>query len=421
MGQFPRFQHLRRASSKDLQFEPGVSYSAVVSDAIKTAKNNGRLVVAEAGDNNESLKYHPGADVNALGVAATEENDRRAHFSNFDTTASKWVDISAPGWNIFTTTIGDQYDYLHSTSMASPIVAGVAARVWAKFPNLSINNLRLKIQQTADPTQGYPRAIKRVNLYRALGGSSRTIQGRVFNAAEVTPMAGATVVVRLKGGSQVCKTSTNAAGFYACKRLPNTGRYVVSARKDMLPAIGRTFNVDTRRFNANLAMTRELGTKTDKDWTITLLWKGSQPYEDVGREVDLWLVDQDRSTCFNAWKKPSDTTLWNVMMPRDSYGGPTGQTEAAWIKKDYGGKLQVWVTLWDGDPWPASARITGSGLEVQIYKNNKLVKRIFVPITPTTSDADNLLVGTINLDANTFWTAKKIKTDAELPACVYAP
>lgn len=395
----------------------GGPYSSMVASAVQAAKNLGRLVVAAAGNENTSAKSYPGADPNAFGVAATEENDRRTYFSNYDTSAAPWVDIAAPGWQILSTVPGG-YEKFSGTSMATPVVAGIAARIWAKYPGYTRTDVINRLKSTADPTQGFPRPIRRVNLFRALGGTARTLQGRVLDAANVSPLGGASVVVK-QSSTTICSTTTKASGFYTCSGLPASGNYTITVTASGRPSVTRTYYVGARLFNANIAMSRNLGTTTSNDWTVTVHWKGWQPFEGPGLEMDLWLYDPINNVCFSSWGNPIDGDPWKIMLPRDSL--LQGQTEAAWIRKSYGNTLQIWVTIWDGGYWPASARITGSGLEVQLFRNNTLVKRLFVPSSPTTSNADNWYVGNINLGTNAFTVVNQIKTDTQLPSCISVP
>jgi len=410
-GQDPRIYNLSLG---------GDDYSAIVSTAIAGAYAKGRLVTAAAGNSNSSAYIYPGSDPKAFGVAATEENDRRTFFSNYDTAADRWVDIAAPGWNILSTVPGG-YAYYSGTSMAAPVVAGLAARVWAKYPTYTLAQLRTRIQATADSTGGFPRTIRRVNLYRALGGTGRTLQGQVFDAANVAPLAGASVIVS-QGGTTFCTTWTKKSGFYTCPSLPAAGRYLIEVSKSGHPTVKQSWSVGARRFNANLAMSRNLGSSKANNWTTTIMWTGWQPYESKGLEFDIWLVDPGSvPTCYSTWSNPIDDDPWNILLPVDSWA--RGQTEAAWIKKAYGGTLQVWVTLWDGayNTWPDTARITGSRLLFRVYKNNKQVAALRAPNSPTTNTADNWFVGTINLDTNKWTSANQIKTDGQLPSCVMVP
>ena len=98
-------------------------------------------------------------------MAATDENDAKADFSNY---GASWVDVAAPGVNILST-IQDQFDWcylcygygyltgydaLSGTSMATPHVAGLAALVWARGQCTTNTCVRSKIESTADPIPG---------------------------------------------------------------------------------------------------------------------------------------------------------------------------------------------------------------------------------------------------------------------------
>ena len=74
----------------------------------------------------------------------------RSWFSNY----GDWCDIAAPGENIYSTvvlegTMRDDYGYMNGTSMASPVVAAVAALVCAAAPDLSAAEVRSTLCETA--------------------------------------------------------------------------------------------------------------------------------------------------------------------------------------------------------------------------------------------------------------------------------
>ena len=388
-------------------------FSQAVSDAIKTAVDKGRLVVAEVGDNNSSTKQYPGADINVLGVAATEENDRRTYSSNYDTASDPWVDIAAPGYNIYSTVKGGGYDYYQGErSMATPIVSGVAARVWAKYPTKTAAAVRSRIINNADLTQGFPRKwIKRVNLFRSLGGGAiRTLQGRIIDTINIKPLTWATVKVWQLDGTPVCNIKTTSSGFFTCI-VPADGTYKVRAAKSGYIPIERQFEVNKRRFNTTIGLSMQNGTSTSNDWSVALLWKGWQPYQSFGREFDIWLVKPSPLTCYSYGNSGS-----YVIVPADSY--KVGQSEGALVQKAQGGRLNIWVGLWDGGSYWVNSRLTGTGLEVRVYKNNTLVQWLIAPISPISLDADNWLVGQIDLVNDTWKYINKIKSDTQLPACV---
>ena len=71
-----------------------------------------------------------------------------ASFSNY---GKENVDIFAPGVAIYSTTVGNEYDSYPGTSMASPMVAGVAALLRSYFPELSALQVKEILMESASP------------------------------------------------------------------------------------------------------------------------------------------------------------------------------------------------------------------------------------------------------------------------------
>ena len=130
----------------------------------------GVVLVASAGNNGISsdLLAYPAAYDHVIAVAATDNNDERAEFSNY----GSWVDIAAPGVNIislraqgtdmycwpyyFGETFIPPYDYnailcdASGTSMSCPHVAGIAALILSKDPSLNPKQVRTILRSSAE-------------------------------------------------------------------------------------------------------------------------------------------------------------------------------------------------------------------------------------------------------------------------------
>jgi parallel beta-helix repeat protein len=120
--------------------------SELLHEAVKYAYDHGVLVVAAAGNDATNAKSYPAAYDEAVAVSATDNLDNPAEFTNY----GDWVDIAAPGVNIYSTFGNDSYAYMSGTSMASPHVAGVAALIWSRFPNMTRDQVWARLQYSAD-------------------------------------------------------------------------------------------------------------------------------------------------------------------------------------------------------------------------------------------------------------------------------
>ncbi|MCS7216378.1 MAG: S8 family peptidase [Candidatus Bipolaricaulota bacterium] len=149
----------------------GPATSSTLEAAVRYAYSRGVVLVAAAGNENTSSPSYPAYYPECIAVAATDQNDAKASFSNY----GAWVDIAAPGVSIYSTlpnhtnrTGVRNYGYLSGTSMAAPHVAGVAALIKARYPALTNAQIAQRLLATGDPTTGFTTAIRRVNAYRAV-------------------------------------------------------------------------------------------------------------------------------------------------------------------------------------------------------------------------------------------------------------
>ncbi len=148
--------------------------SRALGDVIRKAGEEGILFVAASGNNSDNADRYPhypsGYDLpNVLSVAALNRRDERASFSNY---GPKSVHLAAPGAEILSTWLGGQYEEHSGTSMATPVVAGVAALVLSVEPNLSVAELKKRLMDSVDKLdslQGVVASGGRVNAARAVG------------------------------------------------------------------------------------------------------------------------------------------------------------------------------------------------------------------------------------------------------------
>ncbi|HEX3032732.1 MAG TPA: S8 family serine peptidase, partial [Bacillota bacterium] len=108
-------------------------YSQQMKDAVDYAINLGSIVVAAAGNKGTSALHYPAAYPETIAVAATNQTDTRATFSNY----GAHIDLSAPGDVILSATFDGSYGLKSGTSMATPYVSGLAALLLSRDPSLT--------------------------------------------------------------------------------------------------------------------------------------------------------------------------------------------------------------------------------------------------------------------------------------------
>ncbi|MFC5835505.1 S8 family serine peptidase [Nonomuraea insulae] len=194
---------------------------AGVRTAIQTAVGANVVVVFAAGNDNTNTDVtpqFPGVYAEVIAVAALDQSDRKATFSNFGTN----VDVAAPGVNIWSTFSGGGYAFLNGTSMASPHVAGVAALVWSRNRNLTNLQVRRILETTCDDiaaaNAGFPGMLGggRVNAMNAVTSPLIFPQHTAFTA-DLTGDRKADVVGFGDAGAYVSRNQGN--GNFAAPQL----------------------------------------------------------------------------------------------------------------------------------------------------------------------------------------------------------
>ncbi|MFB6249827.1 MAG: S8 family serine peptidase [Salinibacter sp.] len=144
----------------NMSFGKGYSpYKEVVDAAVRYADSLGVLMVHAAGNDGANLDttenyptrtYLNGGQAQLwieVGASSWKAPPNLvAPFSNY---GAKSVDVFAPGRAIYSTVPNDQYEQSDGTSMAAPMVSGVAALIMAYFPELPVARVRSIILETA--------------------------------------------------------------------------------------------------------------------------------------------------------------------------------------------------------------------------------------------------------------------------------
>lgn len=133
--------------------------ASFLHDAIKYAYDKDIVLVAATGNDNTDQKGYPAAYPEVFAVSATTSGKEKASFSNY----GDYVDVVAPGENIASTFMNNQYAALSGTSMASPHVAALAGlirSVNSKLKNTEVMDIMRKSvidlgAQGKDPYFGY--------------------------------------------------------------------------------------------------------------------------------------------------------------------------------------------------------------------------------------------------------------------------
>ncbi len=105
---------------------------------------------------------------NIIGVAATDQNDQLASFSDYGVGR---IAVAAPGVNIYSTVLNSGYDFADGTSMATPFVVGVASLARSMLPQLSVTQLIQALTMTWDVIPGLMSKVAgghRLNAYMTL-------------------------------------------------------------------------------------------------------------------------------------------------------------------------------------------------------------------------------------------------------------
>ncbi len=180
-----------------------------VDEAVKYAESKGVLLVHAAGNDSKDVdtednfpsplsvdgKYRASNWITVGASGDPTNGGLMAYFSNY---GKKEVDVFAPGMQIYSTVPGkSSYGNASGTSMACPVVAGLAALILEYYPTLSAKQIKYVIEKSSvqpDVKVTKPGTDETVNL------SDISKTGGIVNAYEAVKLA-----ATIKGERKVVK------------------------------------------------------------------------------------------------------------------------------------------------------------------------------------------------------------------------
>ncbi|MDA8083945.1 MAG: S8 family serine peptidase [Nitrospiraceae bacterium] len=226
-------------------YRTGLPYCSAEYDAIREAGDKGVLFVAAAGNDTRNIDLDMTSPAiydlhNVITVAATDQNDRLATFSNYGPLS---VHIAAPGVNILSTIPTNQpsnfgitgYDFMNGTSMAAPFVSGAAGLIYSyynkdvnHFDYRQVRGLLLRYVDTVADSQnlelinGRVTSNGRLNVYKALSA--------LLQPTELTAAPASATAITLSW-----KDNAKGEDFYVVERRPNDGTSMFTVVSDQVP------------------------------------------------------------------------------------------------------------------------------------------------------------------------------------------
>jgi cell wall-associated protease len=173
----------------------------VVDEAVKYAMSKDVLLVHAAGNDGENLDDSSNVDVpspyyaDGTGVAGAwitvgatgwmDDTSLVADFSNYGKTK---VDVFAPGVRIYSSVPGSHYAWLDGTSMATPVVTGLAALIREYYPKLNAVEVKEIIMRSV-VKPGHKVVIGKDDTRKLVDMGDISVSGGVVNAYQALQMA----------------------------------------------------------------------------------------------------------------------------------------------------------------------------------------------------------------------------------------
>lgn len=272
----------------------GTAYNAVFQKVINEAAEAGVTVVAAMGNDGTNCLNYPAGYDNVIGVVSVDRTNNRASGSSYGT----WGDVAAPGAAVWSTTYYGSYGPKSGTSMASPVVAGVAALYKSVHPDATPAQITARLKATAT-RGGSDLGAGIVNAAAALSEKPG------IPTAEIRSGETGEVLSRSDGG-------TLSAPWDGRLCLTGTGRFLLYTLDGKTPGIREGQIVRGQRYNGPISLADYAG----QTLTVKAMAVG-----DGGLAGSVL-------TCRIQVKKGTEIGSVTVSGPRELLAGKTGEFQA---------------------------------------------------------------------------------------------
>jgi len=320
----------------------GPASSTTGQNIITNGYNSGVTFVAAAGNSNTSAKTYPAAFNFVISVAATNQSDQRANFSNY----GSWIDISSPGVSIFSSLAGSSTSYGNQdgTSMACPLVAGLCALIKSANPSLTPSAIESCLKSTADNIDNLNPGF----AGRLGAGRINAEQAMTCSNPNSAPVAG----FNSNAANEICSGTsvsfTDASSFNPTSWNWSFPGGTPSSSTQQNPTV--VYNTNGT-FNVSLTVTNANGTNTKTEvGFVKVNSNGLEEFftEDFENNAPTWsLFNPDMATTWtintvggtNGGSKAAGINLYN-------YSSGIGQIDALFTPVlDFGGRSSVTLTF----------------------------------------------------------------------------
>ena len=177
-------------------FSPGKKW---VDEAVRYAEIHDVLIIHAAGNENvnlDSVDHYPMPDYEKTGrnsccfitVGASAGGPDSLVLARFSNYGKKQVDVFAPGVKVYSTLPANRYGTYSGTSMAAPVVAGIAALLLEYYPDLSARQLKYILLQSS---MKLPESqVKWIATGKSVDFNQLSLTGGIVNAYDALRLAG---------------------------------------------------------------------------------------------------------------------------------------------------------------------------------------------------------------------------------------